>query len=392
LTKASLDDLAVFGGVPLFSEIKPVGQLASPEPDRFLEEVRAIFDRRELTGNGPVVKTLEARLAALHGTAYCITVANACLGLVMMLRLVTRGRTGNVIVPAFSYSGIPHVVQWAGHMPKFCDVEELRHGLDPRSVRAAIDEKTVAILAVCNVNSACEISSLASIAKEKQLPIIFDSVSALGATYGGRMLGSFGDAEVFSLHATKMLNGFEGGYVTTNDGKLAEELIALRDGPRVNASLNEIHAALALLSLDMLDEIVERNRKRYEAYASVCARIAGLDLVPYVHAERERYTYQMAFAHVHEPWPLTREATIRVLRAENAFAMPYYSPPLHRSSHCPPGMIVPPMPVSESLAQRFMYLPVGEHTTIADVEALGELLEWISGRGDELRVRLRDSA
>lgn len=390
--KRAVEELAIFGGTPLFDSIKPVGHLAVPPLDAYLERLRPIFHEHRLSGNGPVVAELERRLAEYHGVSHCIAVANACVGLVMVLRQLVGGKRGNAIVPAFSYSGIPHIVQWAGQMPKFCDVERRRHGLDPVAVDRAIDEDTTVILAVANVHGTCEIDALQEIASRRKVPIVFDSVSALGASFGGKMLGSFGRAEVFSLHATKMLNGFEGGYITTNDDALAQVLRDQRNSGVVNARLNEMHAALALLCVDQLDDVIGRNEARYRAYERELASVEGLELLRYVDEAREHYTYQMAFVAVTDRWPLTREDTVKVLRAERAFAMPYYSPALHHSSHCPIGVAVPELPVAEELARLFMYLPGGEHTTIDDVASCGELLRFVHEHGDEIRRRLSENA
>lgn len=387
--KESVEDLAVFGGPAQFSSIKPVGQLAVPELETYLESLQPSFEHGRLS-SGVAVRQLESRLASFHNVEHCIAVANACIGLVMVLRSLAGAKSGSVVIPAFSYSGIPHVTQWASQTPRFCDVEELRHGLDPQAVFEAIDGETTAILAVCNVHGSCEIDGLCAVAGELGVPILFDSVSALGATYGGKTLGSFGRAEVFSLHATKMLNGFEGGYITTNDGDLAHELLAFR--ARARATLNEMHAVLAMASLEKLPDVMKRNETRYRAYEAGLERLTGLELLPYINERSERYTYQMALADVTERWPLTREETVRVLRAERAFAMSYYSPPLHRSSHCPPNVSVPHMPVSESLARRFMYLPVGEHTTVADAQSIVSLLGFVSEHGEEIAHRLRMAA
>ncbi|MHB8142011.1 MAG: DegT/DnrJ/EryC1/StrS family aminotransferase, partial [Vulcanimicrobiaceae bacterium] len=101
--KNEIDDLAIFGGPPLFSSVKPVGQLSVPGIDDYLELLKGSFERRELTDNGSMVRMLEERLRIFHGVTYCVCVVNACVGLVMLMRIIARGRRGNVIIPAFSY-------------------------------------------------------------------------------------------------------------------------------------------------------------------------------------------------------------------------------------------------------------------------------------------------
>jgi dTDP-4-amino-4,6-dideoxygalactose transaminase len=289
-------------------------------------------------------------------------------------------------------------------MPCFCDVDPTTHGLDPGSVARAINDRTTVILAVCNFNSAGHVEELCELAARHHLPIFFDSVDALGSTNRGRRLGNSGCAEVFSTHATKLLNGFEGGYITTDDAGLADTLrwqrdlappehapAFLRDGEPVlglAAHFNELAAAMAYVALREIDSVIARNRARYEAYQRMCDTLPGLDLVPYPDQRRERSNFRMAVAEVSAPWPLSRDQTVAVLNAERAAISAYYDPPLHRSVHCPTGLVVPPLPVSEDLAKRFFHLPVGDLVSLDDVARLGDLLEFVSAHGAAIAERM----
>jgi len=392
--KSCVDDLAVFGGNPLFAGPKPIGQLDAPDVGDYLATLKEAYDARHLTNDGPILLKLEQKLRRLHGTRHCIALANAGLGLTMLMQVFAKGRRGEVIMPAFSYRGLPHFCQWAGQTPRFCDVDRRTHFLDVRAVEAAVSAVTTSILAVCNFNNPGDIEGVCAVGRRHGVPVFLDSVYAAGATHGGRMLGSFAHAEVFSLHATKLLNGFEGGYITTDDDDLDRLLRWQRNfalpGSRppvagaesvlgLNAKLNEFHAALATLSVDRLDGIIARNRARYEAYCRGLARIPALSLIPY--AEGERANYQMAVVEIRAGWPLSRDETVALLRAEGAAISAYYSPPLHRSEHCPAGVATPALPVAEELARNFVQLPVGELTTVADVDAICGLLAFVAENG-----------
>jgi dTDP-4-amino-4,6-dideoxygalactose transaminase len=402
--KSSLDGLAIFGGRPIFSSPRPIGQLAAPDIDDYLGLLKEAFAARRLTNDGAILLRLERRLAAFHETRHCIAVANAGLGLTMLLQLLADGRRGEVIIPAFSYRGLPHFVRWAGHLPRFCDVEVATHGLDPDAVGAAVNDNTVAILAVCNCNSPGDIDALCRLAEARGLPIVFDSVYALGATYRGRRLGGFGHAEVYSLHATKLINGFEGGYITTDDGNLAEKLRWQRNfclpGLRpactsdddcvlgLNAKLNEMHAAMALLGLARFEQIVAGNYRRFRAYQVMCAGLPGVCLLPPQDGEGEQRNYGLAVAEIGKPWRLSRDQTVALMRAEGMVIAPYYSPPLHRSQPMSAGLPIPALPVAEALAERFLQLPVGELVSLADVAKIGDLLGFVQANGDAVAARL----
>lgn len=402
--KCTLQELALFGGSPLFTTPKTIGQLAAPDVEAFLRTFRESYDARYLSNDGPLVRRLEQRLATLHGTRHCIALANAGLGITMLIQHFAAGRSGEVIIPAFSYRGLPHFIQWAGQMPRFCDVDRTTHGLDPVALDAAIDDRTTAILAVANFNHPGDIDGLCTVAQRHGVPLFIDSVYAVGASYRHRLLGSFSAAEVYSLHATKLLNGFEGGYVTTNDDEIAEILksqrnflltpIKLRRPENLshlvgcNAKLNEMHAAMALLAIDGMEATIERNRARFMRYRERLEGLRGIDLVPY--AAGERANYQMAVIGIEQGWSLSRDQTVALLRSEGVGINPYYSPPLHRSDHCPPGLEVPPMPVSEELAAKYVQLPVGELVTLDDIDQLCAVLALAAREGAAVARRLAE--
>ena len=393
--KQTIDDLAIFGGPKLFDRPRPIGQLDLPDEEKFFAYARKIYESGCITNNGPLVQTLERQLCELHQVDHCVALANASLGLILLMEALADGRRGEVIMPAFTYPGLPHLAQWAGQYPRFCDVDPETHTLAPDAVEAAIGVETTAILAVHQVNSPCLIDELQAIGDAHGVPLFFDSVHGIHCTYNGRPLGSFGRAEIFSLHATKLLNGFEGGYATTNDGALADTLRMKRNFGidrsgsvatlGLNAKLNEAHAALALSALDDQEQIIRRNRERVEAYHRHFAQIPSLVWIPY---RGTRMNYEFALLCVDPQWPLGRDVIVSVMREENALARPYYSPPLHLSSHCPPGMVPPHLPVTERLARGIIQMPVGELVNEADIMALAELMAFLFSHAPEVTSRL----
>lgn len=396
--KSRVDDLAIFGGQPTFPTVRPIGQLALPDRQKFFGYAREIFQRRRLTNNGPVLQMLEARLAELHDVNHCVAFANATIALIVLIRHLAGSRRGEVIMPAFTYPGLPHIAQWAGQLPRFCDIDRATHALSPAATAEALNEQTTVILGVHQVNSPCFIDEFTEISARSGVPLIFDSVHGVMCTHQGKPLGGFGAAEVFSLHATKLINGFEGGYITTNDSNLAEALCRLRNfgftgedtvvDMGLNGKLNELHAAAALSCLDSLDSVADRNRERYEAYQAAFSGLPGLDWVRYDDTGQRPWNYEFSLLDVGKEWSLTRDDTVQLLRMENALARPYYSPPLHLSAHCPAGIEVPNLPVTEELAGRFIQMPVGELVSLEDIKELSDLFAFFRDNGPEITERL----
>jgi dTDP-4-amino-4,6-dideoxygalactose transaminase len=220
---------------------------------------------------------------------------------------------------------------------------------------------------------------------------LFDSVESAFETTKGRRVGTFGRAEGFSIHATKLINGFEGGYLVTNDHELADRLKLIRGFgiPEedqivcfgMNAKLNEIHAALAMASMDDLDELVERNRQRYLAYRELLDGIDGITLRLF--DEEEQTSFKNILVRLGEGWPLSRDDTLAILQAEGALARPYYSPALHthkagfetRSGY---------LPVADRISKQFMLLPCGDQMGLSDISVLAELLRFVAAHAVEI--------
>src|SRR3569832_588013 len=195
--KVSADPLAIFGGEPLFAEPLHVGRPNILDRGNLHDRIGAILARKWLSNDGPEVRELEASFAKFLDVKHCIAVANATLGLQLVVRaLDVRGK---VIMPSFTFIATPHAVAWQGAEPVFCDVRRETHMLDPRQVRAAMTPDVGAIVGVHVWGCACEIDELQAIADEWRVPLFFDAAHALGSSYKGTRLGRFGKAEDFSL-------------------------------------------------------------------------------------------------------------------------------------------------------------------------------------------------
>ena len=213
-------------------------------------------------------------------------------------------------------------------------------------------------------------------------------------------MGGFGSAEAFSLHACKLLNGFGGGYLTTNDAELAKHLaltrgfgfgrfdhVAVAGG--LNAKLNEMHAAMTLASLDDVEAQITRNRARYQTYQRLLAGILGIRLVEF--DEKQRSGYKNIVVELLDEWPLSRERAISVLNAEGILARAYYSPPLHRKPMAY-DYIPAQLPLTDELAEKFINLPCGHLMTNEDIIGIVEALEFISVNSVTINKRFAEKA
>jgi dTDP-4-amino-4,6-dideoxygalactose transaminase len=226
------------------------------------------------------------------------------------------------------------------------------------------------------------------------VPLIFDSVESVHESLGGRRAGGFGSAEVFSIGASKLINGFEGGYVTTDNADIASQLEAARDCdtrqaggrfPAINVRLSEFHAAMALASLDDLDSQVLRNRRRYALYEELLAGVDGIRLVRFDEAYRP--AYKNILIEILDTWPITRDETVSLLNAERILARAYYNNPLHLRPMAYPH-VPASLPTTEYLSKRYILLPCGHLVGDDDVATIAGALRFMRDRGTDIARRL----
>ena len=379
MKRTSADQLAIFGGTPAFAEKLHVGRPNIGDRERLRERIDDILDSRWLTNDGPYMRRFEQEIARRVGVAHCIATSNATVGLEIAIRAL--GLSGEVIVPSLTFIATAHALQWQHITPVFCEVDALTHNLDPRRVEALITPRTTGIIGVHLWGRPCEVDALQAIADEHGLKLMFDAAHAFGCSYRGEMIGNFGQAEVFSFHATKFLNTFEGGAVVTNDGDLAQKIGLMKSfgfagfdhvvDVGTNAKMSEVAAAMGLTGLESIDAFVAVNRRNHALYREGLSELPGIRLTLYDEREECNFQYLVlevdaALAGIH------RDALLKVLLAENIIARRYFYPGCHRMEPYRSTSPQQPlsMPVTEGLCDRLLSLPTGTAITPADIEVV----------------------
>lgn len=395
--KRSLEDLALFGGPAAFAETLHVGRPNVGDRARLLARIDDMLDRRWLTNHGPFVEELEQQLAAYLGVKHCIAMCNGTVALEIAARALEL--RGEVIVPAFTFVATAHALQWQEITPVFCDVEPHSHNLDPQRIEALITPRTTGIVGVHVWGQPCAVDALTDIARRRNLRLMFDAAHAFGCSYRGQMIGNFGDAEVFSFHATKFFNTFEGGAVTTNDDALAAKIRLMQNFgfaglDRViyigtNGKMSEVSAAMGLTGLESLTEFVAINQRNYEHYHRELAEVSGLRLLRY--DPQERNNFQYITAEIDAPASgISRDHLVQVLHAENVRARRYFYPGCHQMepyrSYFPHAGLL--LPVTEQLTQRVLILPTGTAIDAQAISQISQLIRFVVEHGAEISARL----
>lgn len=385
--KFRTDDLAIFGGQPAFIEKLHVGRPNIGNRARFMARINDMLDRRWLTNNGMYVQEFEKEVARITRTRHCIAVCNATLGLELLVRAL--GLHGEVIVPAFTYVATAHALHWQGITPVFCDVDRQTHMVDPELVERLITTRTTGIVAVHLWGRMCDTESLERIAQRRRLALIFDAAHAFACAKDGHSVGGFGSAEVFSFHATKFINSFEGGTVVTNDDELADKIRLMRnlgfaDYDQVvcagtNGKMNEAAAAMGLTSLESMQEFIATNRRNYECYRQELGGIPGVRLLELT-AHNAISNYQYVIIEVEaEKAGLTRDALLAVLHAENILARRYFYPACHRME--PYHSLYPDLGSSlsntEALSETVLVLPTGTSVDTGSIVTICNIIKIV---------------
>lgn len=381
--KLYVDELAIFGNDPVFEKPLHVGRPNIGSRSLFLNRLEDALDRRWLTNGGPFVQEFEQRIAEIVGVKHCIAVCNGTMALEIAIR--ASGLSGEVIVPAFTFVATAHALQWQAITPVFCDIDPQTHTIDPARVERLITPKTSAIIGVHLWGRPCDVDALAEIAARHNLKLLYDACHAFGVSYRGQMIGRFGNAEVFSFHATKFVNALEGGAIVTDDDELAKKIRLMKnfgfaDYDTVtyigtNGKMNEISAAMGLTSLESIERFVSINYRNYRTYLVILGQLPGIKMVTF--DESQKCNYQYIVMEIDETVTgLGRDQLLKILHAENILARRYFYPGCH---HMEPyrsylSQTELPLPVTEKLSQRVLCLPTG--TTVSDYD-IGRICQII---------------
>jgi dTDP-4-amino-4,6-dideoxygalactose transaminase len=392
-----LEDLAVYGAPPAFNEKLHVGRPNIGDRAKLLERVNNILDNRWLTNDGPYVQEFEQRIADMIGVRHCVAMCNATVALEILIRALEL--KGEVIVPAFTFIATAHGLQWQQITPVFSDIDPKTHNLDPKQIEQMITPRTSGIIGVHLWGRPCNVEALAEIAARHNLKLLFDAAHAFGCSYKGRMIGGFGDAEVFSFHATKIINSFEGGAVVTNNNVLANKLRLMRNfgftgydqvtSLGLNGKMTEVCAAMGLTSIEAMPDIIAVNRRNYECYREKLVTLPGVSLIELLPKEQQTYHYVVMQIDSNEA-PLTRDELLAVLQMENVLARRYFWPGCHRME--PYKSLYPNahlfLPQTEHVAAQVMTLPTGQAITPEIIRNICDIISTAFENAAEIRKLL----
>lgn len=371
---------------PMFNQPVHVGRPNVGDRAVLAQRIDGALDRRWLTNSGPLLQEFEDRVAQIAGTAYCVATCNATNGLQIAAQATGLKPGDEVIIPSFTWVATAHAMDWIGLVPVFCEVDEVTGSADPQHVELLIGPRTKAILGVHVFGHPCQIEPLAKVAQRHGIPLLLDAAHAFGCSYQGKPIGGFGTAEVFSFHATKYVNSFEGGAIVTNDPEIAERARTMRTmgqdstrdvvGRGTVGRMSEIHAAMGLTSIDAMQDFIAVNRRNDTLYRERLAPLPGVTVRQ--QAAEEQANYQYLVMEVDELTAgVHRDQVHRILHEHNVLSRKYFHPGCHmiepyRSN---PRRHAPlPLPRTEALTERVLALPTGTSIGATEIDGICEII------------------
>lgn len=402
LDTSQISKLAIFGGSPAFQEKLHIGRPNIGNRERLLERINDLLDRKWLSNNGLYVQEFEKRLADFIGVKHCIAMCNGTVALEIVIR--ATGLTGEVIVPSFTFIATAHALQWQEITPIFCDIDPQTHNIDPRQVERLITPRTTGIIGVHVWGRSCNVEALTDIAQAHNLKLLFDASHAVGSSYKDRMIGNFGEAEVFSFHATKFLNTFEGGAVVTNNDELAEKIRLMKNFGfgsgydnvvyiGTNGKMNEVSAAMGVTGLESITDFIAVNYQNYKQYKAELENIPGIKLITYDETGRNNYQYIILEVNEQESG-ISRDELVQILHSENIMARRYFYPGCHQMepyrSYLSNANLL--LPETEKLTQKVMSLPTGTAITKEDISKICQIIQLCVKESGEIKRLIQKNA
>lgn len=351
-----------------------------PSVDAIAAYYAAAEDRRWYSNFGPCHAQLVERLQdRLGGDLHVVPVANCTLGLSLAL-VAAIGELGpgaaggrEVIVPSYTFAATATAIAWAGYTPMFVDVDERHWSMDPAALTAALEERgerVAAVMACTTFGSPPPVAvsrAWEQAASDAGVPLLVDSAAGFGAVDAeGRPAGHLGDAEIFSLHATKPFAIGEGGLVTTADAALAERMLHLANfgfdegvvhgTPGMNAKLAEWPAATALAVLDTFDDVLAARRA---SAATMRAALAATGLSFQALDSQPAWQFLPALV----PPGVARDDVVSVAAEHGVEVRVYFAHPLHRMPAFAAAPRIGALPVTDDLSRRALSLPMANDLT-----------------------------
>lgn len=369
------------------SEIRfPITRPFMPEKDAFMRCAEKIWDNRWLTHGGPLTGELQTALCGKLKVPNTVVFANGHLALDCALKALDL-HDGEAITTPFTYLSTTNALSMNGLKPVFCDIKPTDCTIDETKIEALITEKTKVIVPVHVYGFPCNYKAIEDIALKHGLKVVYDAAHVFGVEVDGQGIGAFGDASMFSFHATKVFHTVEGGAVTFRDPALQDALVSAKnfgfnsagdaDSISLNAKMTELHAAMGLANLDIIDEQIAKRKLLIERYLDCLQDVPQLELFRWDNPT-VKYNYAYFPVLVSHTSTVDRDTLVSRLLDEHGIQARKYFYPLISDFTCyNAAHSSGDTPIAKDISNRVLTLPLYVELTIEDVDHICDVVRAI---------------
>lgn len=354
-----------------------------PSFEEYCEEIHDLWDSHWLTNMGAKHQLLQMQLEEYLKVPHISLYTNGHLALENIIAAMNFAQGSEVITTPFTFASTTHAIVRNGLVPIFCDINDKDYTLDVNKIEKLITDRTCAIIPVHVYGNICDVESIEDIAQKHNLKVIYDAAHAFGETYKEINIANFGDASIFSFHATKVFHTIEGGAVCFKDDKLVQVLDDMKNfGIRGqeecayiggNAKMNEFQAAMGICNLRHLTDEIAKRKKVVEQYRERLTNVKGIK----ISEEQAGIVYNYAyFPVVFDEYKYSRNEVFNKLKQHDIMARKYFYP-LTNSFACYkyyPTAGVEKTPVARYISERVLTLPLYADLALENVDRICDVI------------------
>ncbi|MBF8964213.1 DegT/DnrJ/EryC1/StrS family aminotransferase [Pontibacter sp. FD36] len=351
----------------------PVTKPFLPPREEYKNLVDSIWERQWLTNNGPLVNELELKLKEYLNVPHLLYLSNGTIALQIAIKALEL--RGEIVTTPFSYVATTSSIVWEGCKPVFVDIDPNTLNLDPTKIEEAITPETTGILATHVYGNPCDVDAIQEIADRHNLKVIYDAAHCFGTKYKGKSIFEYGDVSTTSFHATKLFHTIEGGAVFSKCPEVLKKMSFMRnfghDGPEsfaeigINGKNSEFHAAMGLVNLKYIEEILAKRKELSEYYDSFLKNVKGRS--PQLDSQAE---YNFAYYPFVFDSPELMQLCYKKLAVSNINCRRYFYPSL-ASLHY---VNETELPVCNSVVERVLCLPLYHTLTYEEIHMIVRII------------------
>lgn len=360
-----------------------VTRSSMPSYEEYCEEIKDLWETHWLTNMGAKHKKLQKELEIYLDVSHCTLYTNGHLALENAIAALNLPEKSEVITTPFTFASTTHAIVRNNLIPVFCDINSDDFTIDVNKIESLITEKTKAIVPVHVYGNLCNVERIDEIAKKHNLKVIYDAAHAFGVKYKGISSANYGNASMFSFHATKVFNTIEGGCVCFKNDSWVQLLNDMKNfgihGPETveyvggNAKMNEFQAAMGICNMRHLEEEIAKRKVIVERYRSRLNGVKGIKLSIVQNDVESNYAY---FPVVFDGYKYTRDEVFERLADVGIGARKYFYP-LTNSFECYrnyPTAGTEKTPVAQHMALRVLTLPLYADLSLEDVDRICDIV------------------